>query len=179
MNLLVEASSPTATTGTLTVGGKSYPCTLGRSGVIDADKKTEGDGKTPLGVYPLRALYYRADRVEKPQTGLAAEVLAPDMGWCEDPSHPDYNKKIVLPHPAVHDHMTRADALYDYTVIVGHNDDPPVPGKGSAIFIHLARPDFSPTAGCVGLKAEDMLEVLKNCNESSTIEIRLANGAVA
>ncbi len=173
MNLTVTVPSPTATTGTLSAGGKTYPCTIGRSGVIDPEKKTEGDGKTPLGVYPLRTLYYRADRVAKPATGLPLRVLTPQTGWCEDPSHPDYNREISLPHPAVTDHMTRDDALYDYVVVIGHNDSPVVPGKGSAIFIHIAKPEWTPTAGCVGLKTPDMLEVLKTCTESSTIEIRL------
>ncbi|MBU6476278.1 MAG: L,D-transpeptidase family protein [Alphaproteobacteria bacterium] len=179
MKLVVTAPSPAATTATLSVNGKTYPCTLGRAGVTGPAEKTEGDGKTPLGVYPLRLLYYRADRVAKPETGLPLKVLTPETGWCEDPSHPDYNREISLPHPAGHDHMTRADALYDYVVVVGYNDSPVVTGKGSAIFIHLARPDFSPTAGCVGLRAEDMRELLKICNETSTIEIRLETGTVA
>lgn len=169
MNIIVQPKSFDATTGTLIIGPNRFDCTLGRAGV--AVEKTEGDGKTPIGTYPLRQLLYRADRLQQPETGLPVSVLTPDIGWCEDPAHPDYNLQIRLPHPSVHDKMTRDDNLYDLTVIIGYNDSPPVPGKGSAIFLHLARPDFSPTAGCVGLRQEDLLFVLKLCDSSSHITI--------
>ena len=175
MNIVVETKSLTDTTGTLKIGGQVFNCTLGRAGVIIAADKKEGDGKTPLGDFPLRQLLYRADRVAKPETGLKTEILTPETGWCEDPAHPDYNKKITLkiplPHPAAHDRMTRDDALYDYTVVIGYNDQPVVAGKGSTIFLHLARPDFGPTAGCIGLAAEDMRAVLKLCTPASRITI--------
>jgi L,D-peptidoglycan transpeptidase YkuD (ErfK/YbiS/YcfS/YnhG family) len=175
MNIIVRAKSRTATTGTLEMNGKIYNCTLGRTGVIPAIDKREGDGKTPLGSFPLRQLIYRADRLNKPVTKLPIEVLTENTGWCEDPAHPDYNKKVTLPHGSVHDRMTRDDRLYDYTVVIGYNDDPVVPGRGSAIFLHLARPDFGPTAGCVGLTPEDMVEVLKNCGPDTRIEISLTS----
>lgn len=171
MKIIVETTSMAATTGTLKAGAHVFSCTLGRAGVIAAADKREGDGKTPLGTFPLRGLLYRADRVPQPETGLAAEILTPDTGWCEDPAHPDYNKKITLPHPSVHDRMTREDHLYDYTVVLGYNDAPVAPGRGSAIFLHLARPDFTPTAGCVGLKKEDLLAVLKLCDAATQITI--------
>jgi L,D-peptidoglycan transpeptidase YkuD (ErfK/YbiS/YcfS/YnhG family) len=177
MNIVVKANSSAATTGTLEINGKHYTCTLGKTGVIPAAQKTEGDGKTPLGIFPLRQLLYRADRIPKPATGLPLEILAPETGWCEDSTHADYNKKIILssscPHPAMHDRMTREDHLYDYVVVIGYNDAPVAPGKGSAIFMHLARPDFTPTRGCVGLRVEDMLEVLRHCDSSSKIEIKI------
>ena len=171
MKITVETKSLSATTGILKIGNHVFECTLGPAGVIAAKDKQEGDGKTPAGNFPLRQLIYRADRVSKPETKLPVEILTPETGWCEDSSHPDYNKKVALPHPAVCDRMTREDALYDYTVVIGFNDDPPVAGKGSAIFMHLARPDFTPTAGCVGLRLEDMLKVLKLCGPSTRIEI--------
>lgn len=174
MNIVVVATSLTATTGTLEINGKHYDCTLGRGGVVLPAQKMEGDGKTPLGVFPLRQLLYRADRVAKPDTQLPVEILTPQTGWCENPDHADYNKRVTMPHPAATDHMTREDHVYDYVVVVGYNDAPVVPGKGSAIFMHLARPDFSPTAGCVGLRLEDMLEVLKHCTPNTRIEIRLS-----
>jgi len=121
----------------------------------------------------LRQLLYRADRAPPPETGLKTEILTPDTAWCEDPAHADYNKKVILPHPASNDRMTREDHLYDYTVVIGYNDDPVIPGKGSAIFMHLARPEFTPTAGCVGLRPEDMLAILKRCDLSSRIRIVL------
>lgn len=169
MNIIVQTSSFDAATGTLIAGANRYPCTLGRTGVtID---KAEGDGKTPIGTYPLRYLLYRADRLEKPETGLPAHILDAATGWCEDPSHPDYNTRVTLPHDSVVDRMTRDDHLYDLTVVIGYNDDPVVPGRGSAIFMHLMRDDGSPTAGCVGLKLQDLLAVLKLCDSSSHITV--------
>ena len=169
MNIVVQTLSPTATTGILIIGARRFDCTLGRTGV--AIEKKEGDGKTPVGTYPLRYLLYRADRLEKPETGLPSEILAADTGWCEDPAHADYNKQVKLPHDSVVDRMTRDDNLYDLTVVIGYNDGPVTAGKGSAIFMHLARPDWTPTAGCVGLKKEDLLEVLKLCDSSSLITV--------
>lgn len=169
MNIIVQTTSFSATTGLLMIGGRRYDCTLGRGGVtLD---KHEGDGATPIGTYPLRQLIYRADRHALPVTALPVEILTPDTGWCEDPAHPDYNKKIILPHDAVCDRMTRDDNLYDMTVVVGYNDAPVVAGKGSAIFMHLARPDFTPTAGCVGLRLEHLIDVLGFCAPDSHITI--------
>jgi L,D-peptidoglycan transpeptidase YkuD (ErfK/YbiS/YcfS/YnhG family) len=169
MNVIVRATSWDATTGMLFIGAQRYDCTLGRGGVT-LDKK-EGDGATPVGTYPFRQLIYRADRMALPETGLPVEILTPDTGWCEDPSHPDYNQKVILPHPAVCDRMTRDDHLYDMTVVIGYNDDPVAAGKGSAIFMHLAREEWTPTAGCVGLKRDDLLEVLKQLTPDSLITI--------
>lgn len=169
MDVIVQTSSWDATTGVLFIGARRFDCTLGRSGVTL--EKTEGDGKTPVGTYPFRQLIYRADRLAQPETGLPVEVLTPDTGWCEDPAHADYNTKVQLPHPALCDRMTRDDHLYDLTVVIGYNDAPVQAGKGSAIFMHLAREEWSPTAGCVGLRQADLLEVLKNLGPESHITI--------
>lgn len=169
MNIVVETLSENGTFATLRAGGKQYPCVLGRTGVTR--NKAEGDGKTPIGTFPLRQLLYRADRLEKPQTGLPVEVLTPDTGWCEDPADPEYNKKVTLPRAGAIDNMTRDDHLYDLCIVVGYNDAPPVAGKGSAIFIHLARGEGKPTAGCIGLNKKDLLEVLKLLHDKSSITI--------
>ncbi len=169
MDITVETSAWTATTGILRIGDLQCPCTLGRNGVTK--DKIEGDGKTPLGRFPLRQLLFRADRLPPPRTGLPTEILTPETGWCEDPTHPDYNRRVLLPHSSVHDCMTRDDALYDLVIVIGFNDAPPVPGKGSAIFIHLARPEFTPTAGCIGLTQDNLLAVLELCTPDTTIVI--------
>lgn len=169
MDIIVQTTSFDATTGFLIAGGKRFDCALGRTGVTT--EKTEGDGKTPIGVYPLRYVLYRADREEKPETGLTVHPLTPETGWCEDPLHPDYNKQIVLPHASSCDRMTRDDHLYDITVVIGYNDDPVVAGRGSAIFMHLARPGLEPTAGCVALAREDLLEVLRHCDSDTRITV--------
>jgi L,D-peptidoglycan transpeptidase YkuD (ErfK/YbiS/YcfS/YnhG family) len=165
----VDAERFDSTTGRLTIAGQIFPCTLGRGGLKPEQDKREGDGATPIGAFPLRMVYYRADRLPRPETGLPCDVLTPDLGWCEKPDHPEYNRAVRLPHDAVTDRMFRDDGLYDICVVVGHNDSPVVPGLGSAIFIHMARPDFTPTAGCVGLRLEDLLTVLKSCDADTRL----------
>lgn len=169
MNIIVQTRSFDDTTATLIAGTKRFECKLGRAGVsID---KHEGDGKTPVGTYPLRELYYRADRIAKPETHMDARLLATDTAWCDDPQHPDYNKKIKLPHPSDPRQKRDDDPIFDIIVVIGYNDAPVVPGKGSAIFMHVARPAFTPTAGCVALHLNDLLEVLKELDNTSHITI--------
>ena len=169
MDIIVYTKDMTATTGILKAGDLEFPCTLGKSGVTR--DKSEGDNATPLGTFPLREVFYRPDRVSTLQTALPVRELTEKDGWCEDPEHADYNRHVVLPHDSTKDEMYREDHLYDIVVVVGYNDDPPVPGKGSAIFMHLAREAFTPTAGCVGLRREDLLAVLKKCDSSSTLTV--------
>ncbi len=171
-DILVTAPKPGATVGLLKAGGKEYPCTLGRAGILPAAFKKEGDGATPAGIWPLRDGFYRADRLPQPRTGVLLRKLLPDDGWCEKIDHPDYNRWIKMPHPAVTDKMFRDDNVYDIIVVIGYNDAPVMAGRGSAIFMHLARPDFSPTAGCVGLALEHLQEVLVGLGPQSQITIR-------
>lgn len=163
--------------GRLDCGGQVYRCALGRGGVVL--DKVEGDGGTPTGAYPLRRALYRPDRLAPPATGLPVEEIAPGQGWCDDPAHPDYNRLVQLPFSASHEELWREDRVYDVIVILGHNDDPPVPGKGSAIFMHVARPDYAPTEGCVALTLEDLLEVLSKCRAGDTIRINPPDKAPA
>jgi L,D-peptidoglycan transpeptidase YkuD (ErfK/YbiS/YcfS/YnhG family) len=150
-----------AAPGWLTWRGRSVQCALGRGGI--GLKKTEGDGQTPVGCFALREIFYRADRVPTPQSALSARAIAPQDGWCDDPSHPDYNQHVLLPHPARHERLWRDDALYDLLVVLGYNDAPVVPGAGSAIFLHVARPDFAPTEGCVALAPDVLTDLLAAC----------------
>lgn len=144
-------------------------CALGRSGISAA--KREGDGATPVGCWPLRRVLYRPDRVAAPATRLDCAPLAADDGWCDDPGHPDYNRPVRLPHPASCERMWRDDALYDVVVILGHNDAPPVPGLGSAIFLHVAKPGWPPTEGCVALEMADLLALLAACRPGDTLTV--------
>lgn len=154
----------------LECGALRYRCALGRSGIVD--EKVEGDGGTPSGTYPIRHVLYRPDRlVAPPATGLPVQALTPDRGWCDDPAHPDYNRPVTLPFAASHEKLWRDDGLYDVIVVLGQNDDPPLPGKGSAIFMHVARPDYGPTEGCVALALPDLLEVLAACAPDTSIRI--------
>ena len=161
----------------LECGGRAYRCALGRGGIVG--NKLEGDGGTPTGTFALRRVLYRPDRLDRPATGLPVEPIAPDQGWCDDPAHPDYNRPVRLPFAASQEELWRDDAVYDLIVILGHNDDPPAPGKGSAIFMHVARPDYGPTEGCVALGLENLLEVLANCGPGDTIRVNPPDTAPA
>jgi L,D-peptidoglycan transpeptidase YkuD (ErfK/YbiS/YcfS/YnhG family) len=171
MDIRVVAA-PGATTGVLSWDGTEMPCALGRAG-IRPDKR-EGDGATPAGVFALRRLLYRADRLPAPRTFLESAPIHPDDGWCDDPADPRYNRPVRLPYPARHEALWRDDALYDLLVVLGYNDDPPVPGAGSAIFLHVATADYAPTAGCVALAQDDLLTLLTACRPGDRLAISLA-----
>jgi L,D-peptidoglycan transpeptidase YkuD (ErfK/YbiS/YcfS/YnhG family) len=136
-------------------------CALGPGGVVAAAEKREGDGASPAGLWPMRRVLYRADRRAAPETGLRVEALDPADGWCDAPGDRLYNRHVRLPYPASAERLWRDDGVYDLIVVLGHNDDPVVPGAGSAIFLHLARPDFAPTQGCIALAAEDLEALLR------------------
>ena len=155
--------------GHLTWNGQRVRCALGQNG-IRSDKK-EGDGATPAGIFPLRRVFYRADRLTAPETGLPVQALAPDDGWCDDPADPAYNQRIKRPYGAHHEELWRDDHVYDVIVELGHNDDPSLPGLGSAVFLHVARPDYEPTEGCVALRIEDLLALLARCDGAAVIAI--------
>ena len=155
--------------GWLRAPSARYRCALGTAGVT-ADKR-EGDHATPAGCFALRRLYYRANRHAAPATGLPVSVIAKDDGWCDAPDDPNYNRPVRLPYAASAEHMWRADALYDYVVVIGYNDAPPIPGRGSAIFLHVAAPDYGGTEGCVALAMQDLLAVLATLGPGSDILI--------
>jgi L,D-peptidoglycan transpeptidase YkuD (ErfK/YbiS/YcfS/YnhG family) len=152
----------------LTFKGKEYRCVIGKNGIYPEIK--EGDWATPAGCFPIRKVFYREDRVSKPQSVFPTQTTQQDDGWSDDPTDPSYNKLVKLPHPYSHENMWREDDhLYDIVVELGQNDSPVIPNKGSAIFIHIARPAFTPTAGCVALTEGDLREVLSNCTSDTQI----------
>ena len=155
--------------GTARFAGRVLPCALGWAGIVDP--KVEGDGGTPAGTWPLRRVLYRPDREALPRCALPVSAIARSHGWCDDPRHGDYNRPVTLPFGAGHEVMWREDHLYDLLVVVGYNDDPPVPGRGSAIFLHLAARDFGPTAGCVAFARPDLLAVLGELDATSRLAI--------
>jgi L,D-peptidoglycan transpeptidase YkuD (ErfK/YbiS/YcfS/YnhG family) len=142
----------------LSAAGFAMRCAVGRSGLTSA--KREGDGGTPIGRFPLREAFYRPDRIMRPSTRLSLTAIAPGDGWCDDPAAPEYNRPVQLPFAASHERMWRDDSLYDVVVPLGYNDDPPVAGLGSAIFLHVCRSDYEPTAGCVAVPLEELLKLL-------------------
>ena len=139
-------------------GEKRWRCAVGRGG-IHVEKK-EGDGVSPVGCWPLRQVFYRADRIARPVTSLPCTAIDPLDGWCDDPAHADYNRQVSLPFDAGHENLWLEDEVYDCIVVLGHNDDPVISGAGSAIFLHIARPNYAPTAGCAALSREDLLAFL-------------------
>lgn len=141
-------------------------------GVRPAGDKREGDGSSPLGIWPIRYIFYRPDRLAPPETALRLVPLSPDDGWCDDPSSDFYNQHVKLPFAPGHEKLWRDDHVYDVIVVLGHNDDPPVSGMGSAIFMHLARADYSGTEGCVAVALSDMLDFLAVAKSGDAIEIR-------
>jgi len=149
--------------------GALLPCALGRAG-IRTDKR-EGDNATPTGRFAFRRVLFRADRIDPVATALPAQPIGSDDGWCDDVADPAYNRQVRLPHAARHEKLWRADGLYDLVLVIGHNDDPVVPGAGSAIFIHVARPDWSSTEGCVAFRLDDLRRILAGADASSGVRV--------
>ena len=142
---------------------------LGHSGIRAL--KREGDGGTPLGRLPIRELLYRADRVTRPRTALPVRVIKDHDGWCEDPADRNYNRLVKLSPRSSVDRLRRTDHLYDLVLVLGYNDRPRVRGKGSAIFVHLARPGYAPTAGCIALSRRDLSALLAQIRPGSSIVV--------
>ena len=153
----------------LDFGAGPCRCAIGPAGI--ARKLSEGDGVTPLGVFELREVFYRGDHVAKPRCVLPVRAIARYDGWCDAPDDANYNRLVKLPYPASAENMWRDDNLYDLVAVVGFNDDPIVPGKGSAIFLHLAKPGYAPTAGCVALAQQDLRAALEQLQPGDRIRI--------
>lgn len=146
-------------TRTLTFGGKTYPCRIGRKGAIAEHLGREGDEKTPLGTYFLRFGLYRADRLPRPRSPLTFRPIRANDGWCDDADDAAYNRFVKLPYPASCENLWREDGAYDIVLVMSHNDSPPVAGIGSAVFIHIAQPDDRATLGCVAITPEMMVRM--------------------
>ena len=153
------------------IGDRWTDCALGRSGVVTAADKREGDGATPLGVWSLRRVLFRPDRGAAPQTALPVAPIAPDDGWCDASDDAAYNQPVTLPYPASCERMWREDDLYDLVLVLGHNDDPPVAGYGSAIFLHCAKPGYLPTEGCVAMARGDLEALLALAGPGDALRI--------
>ena len=127
---------------------------------------------TPAGEFSLRHVYFRADRIERPDTILPVSEITDLDGWSDDPNDPGYNQKIRLPYEARHEKLWRTDALYDLVAVVGYNDQPVIAGAGSAIFLHVAKPDYAPTEGCVAFNLADLSQILSEWTNASLINIQ-------
>lgn len=167
--LLVRAKPGSPRRGLLIAGPLILPVALGRGG-IRANKR-EGDGGTPRGAFRFRRLWWRADRMARPETRLPVRPIRQDDGWCEDPADRRYNRPVRVPKDSSADRLWRADRLYDLIVELDHNTRPRIAGRGSAVFVHVARPGFAPTAGCVALRADALHRLLAQVGPRTRIVI--------
>jgi L,D-peptidoglycan transpeptidase YkuD (ErfK/YbiS/YcfS/YnhG family) len=165
----IRAAAGNPRRGWLTAGGQAVPVALGRGG-IRANKR-EGDGGTPKGTFRPLQLWWRADRHPRPRTFLPIRAIGPEDAWCEDPANRHYNQPIRLERDRSGDRLRRDDHLYDFIIEIDHNSSPRVAGRGSAVFLHLARENFAPTAGCVSMTRSAMLRLLARLGPETKIVI--------
>ena len=145
-----------------------FKCSIGKKGL--KSKKKEGDNCTPIGIFKIGKVYYRSDRIKKLETVLKTKKITKNMGWCDDPYNKKYNKEIVLDKKNKGEKLYRRDNTYDVLIVIEYNTKKIKPFKGSAIFIHLTK-NYSPTEGCIALKKNDLLILLKIINKNSKIRI--------
>lgn len=160
----------------LSFGGRAIPCAIGKGGACAAEAKHEGDGCTPMGRWPIRGALLRPGRVSLPATPLIPwRWTREDDGWSDDPADPAYNRPVLLPRTFSHERLQREDTAYDIIIVLGHNDAPPVPGNGSAIFWHLWVPggdgEPKPTEGCIAIAREEMESILSRLRPGMTMDI--------
>ena len=145
-----------------------FKCSIGKNGLNS--KKIEGDHCTPIGVFKIGKVYYRPDRIKKPDTSLKTKKIRKNMGWCDDAYNKNYNKEIVLNKKNKGEKLFRKDNAYDLLIVIEYNTNKTKPFKGSAIFIHLTK-NYGSTKGCIALKKSDLLILLKIINKKSKIKI--------
>jgi L,D-peptidoglycan transpeptidase YkuD (ErfK/YbiS/YcfS/YnhG family) len=165
----IGAAAGDSRRGWLIARGDAIPVALGRGGILA--NKREGDGGTPRGIFRPRRLWWRADRHPRPRTFLTVRAIGPEHAWCEDPNDRHYNQPVRLGHDRGGDRLKRDDHLYDFIVEIDHNTAPRIAGRGSAVFLHLARANFAPTAGCVAMTKSAMLRLLENLGPETRIVI--------
>jgi L,D-peptidoglycan transpeptidase YkuD (ErfK/YbiS/YcfS/YnhG family) len=165
----VRKRSGTKTRGILKAGTATFAVALGRSGILA--NKFEGDGGTPRGRFRLKRLWWRADRLARPRTALPVRPIRSSDAWSEDPADRRYNRPVLRKPGEPGDRLKRDDGLYDLIIEIDHNDRPRIAGRGSAVFIHVARAGFKPTAGCVALRRNDLLRLMERLSQRTWIEI--------
>ncbi len=156
---------------TLTYNCTSYKCSLGKNGITD--NKREGDGCTPSGQYFIKKIFYREDRIKLPSLTFPIQIIKKNLGWCDDTNSMDYNKLIKFPFSENAELLYREDNIYNIICEINYNENPIIKNMGSAIFIHIARDDFSPTEGCIALSENDLVHLLKKINSKTVIDIKI------
>ena len=150
--------------------GKVYRAVIGKSGLLN--NKKEGDGATPVGIFPIRKVLYREDRIKKPLSVFETEKISPSDAWSdavEDVAN--YNTQVSIPYHYHHEKLWRDEDTYNIIVPLGYNDDLPIAGKGSAIFMHIARTEYPPTEGCIALSEVDLREILQLANKETKVHV--------
>jgi len=144
-------------------------CSIGKRGI--KKKRTEGDKSTPKGIFKIKYLLYRKDRLAGIRTKLKKYSIKKNMGWCDDVNSKKYNKLIILPSNLKHEKLYIKDHIYDLVIVINYNMNPIVKNKGSAIFLHIAKKNYSPTKGCVAISKKNMIILLKNLGKKNKIII--------
>jgi L,D-peptidoglycan transpeptidase YkuD (ErfK/YbiS/YcfS/YnhG family) len=165
----IRAAAGNPCRGWLISGRHTIPVALGRGG-IKANKR-EGDGGTPKGTFRPRQLWWRGDRHPRPRTWLPVRTIGPRDAWCEEPDSRLYNQPIRMQRDQRGDRLRRDDHLYDFIIEIDHNRLPRIKGRGSAVFLHLARDRFEPTAGCVAMTQRAMLQLVRRLGPRTRILI--------
>lgn len=149
--------------------GRRFPCAVGRGGI--GEKRAEGDGVTPLGSHAIEQVRFRPDRAAY-RGGLPARGIGCRDGWSDDPDDPDYNRLVLRPHPFSHEAMRRPDGMYDLVAVLDWNRAPVVPGRGSAIFLHVWRGPRRPTAGCIAFRRRDLEWILERWDRTARVVVQ-------
>ncbi len=156
--------------GRLSCGARVISCALGSSGITH--RKREGDGATPAGRFKIVKTFFRPNKNFCRPCGLTATAIRKQDGWCDDPHNGRYNRQVRLPFRARHETLWRDDGLYDVIIVLDYNFRPRISGRGSAIFLHLARRDLAPTAGCIAVSRAEMRRLLPQLSQYTVIDIR-------
>ena len=165
----IHAGAGNSSRGWLVAGSQIIPVTLGRSGI--KSNKFEGDGATPRGIFHPVKLWWRPDRHVRPRTFLPVRAIQSNDAWSENPAERHYNKPITRSVNQDGDRLKREDSLYDFIIEIDHNTRPRIARRGSAVFLHLARENFLPTAGCIGMTKSAMLRLLSRIGPATRIVI--------
>ena len=152
---------------TLIIDDFKFRCCVGKRGI--KSNKKEGDYSTPKGLFNLRKLYFRKDRIDIPKCKINKKIIRGDMAWCDDPKDKKYNEEIKTLNKKLKENLYRKDHKYDYVISISHNERK-IPDRGSAIFIHLTN-NYTPTAGCIALKKKDFQILLKLIDKKTKIKI--------
>lgn len=151
----------------LVYNGIKYKCSIGNGGF--SNKKREGDRCTPIGVFQVTDILYRKDKLKHLVSNYDLQIISPSDGWCDDPNSKDYNKKIKFPFANSAEDLFRQDDRYDIVCVTNHNQNPIIPGAGSAIFIHVASKNYSTTEGCIALSLKDLTKIISTLTKTTKI----------